>query len=144
MQSSVTISLTPQAKGGPFVFWDDLGEGCRQASELGFDAVEVFPPAPEALGEHRLGEHLREHNLKLAAVGTGAGWVVRKLTLISSDAAIRKQAIEFVEAIVDAAAEHQAPAIIGSMQGRWGDGVSRDEALSRLRDALGPLGERAR
>ena len=35
--------------GTPFVFWDDLAEGCRQAKELGFDAVEVFPPSVEAV-----------------------------------------------------------------------------------------------
>ena len=46
IRSSVTISLVPEARGGPFVFWDDLAAGCRQAKRLGFDAVEVFPPPP--------------------------------------------------------------------------------------------------
>ncbi len=45
IQSSVTISLVPEARGGPFIFWDDLEDGCRKAKALGFDAVEVFPPA---------------------------------------------------------------------------------------------------
>ncbi len=46
MRSAVTISLVPEARGGPFVFWDDLLEGCRKAAALGFDAVEIFPPGP--------------------------------------------------------------------------------------------------
>ena len=29
-----------EARGGPFVFWDDLAAGCRQAREFGFDAIE--------------------------------------------------------------------------------------------------------
>jgi sugar phosphate isomerase/epimerase len=51
--------------------------------------------------------------------------------------------VEFVRAIIDAGARFGAPAIIGSMQGRWGGDVSRDAALGHLRDALNVLGERA-
>ena len=39
MKSAVTISLVPEARGGPFVFWDDLAAGCRSAKALGFDDV---------------------------------------------------------------------------------------------------------
>ena len=53
MKSAVTISLVAEAKGGPFVFWDNLAEGCAHASRLGFDAVEIFPSSPSAL---RVGE----------------------------------------------------------------------------------------
>ena len=34
------VSLVPESRGGPFVFWDDLPAACRQAKQLGFDAVE--------------------------------------------------------------------------------------------------------
>jgi len=43
MHSAITISLVPETRGGPFVFWDDLAAGCEKAASLGFDAVEVFP-----------------------------------------------------------------------------------------------------
>ena len=46
IRSCVTISLVPEVRGGPFVFWDDLAAGCRQAKELGFDAVEIFASSP--------------------------------------------------------------------------------------------------
>ena len=42
IRSSVTISLVPEARGGPFVFWDDLENACLTAKELNFDAVEIF------------------------------------------------------------------------------------------------------
>ena len=32
IQSAITISLVPEAKGGPFVFWDDLAVGFEQAA----------------------------------------------------------------------------------------------------------------
>jgi sugar phosphate isomerase/epimerase len=143
IKSSVTISLVPEARGGPFVFWDDLAAGCRQAAELGFDGVEVFAPGPEALGGELPGL-LKKHRLTLAAAGTGGGWVKHRLTLTSSDASIRERSRAFIRSMIDAAGALGAPAIIGSMQGRWGDGVDRPVALRHLAEALGELGEYAR
>ncbi len=143
IQSSVTISLVKEARGGPFVFWDDLAAGCQKAAELGFDAVEVFPPSAQAVDPAELRRLLDQHKLKLAAVGTGAGWVLHKLTLTSLDAAVRERAQQFVRSIIDFAGPFGAPAIIGSLQGRWGDGVDKATALQYLGNALNVLGEQA-
>ena len=85
---------------------------------LGFDAVEVFPPAADAVDPAELRKLLDDHGLKLAAVGTGAGWVKRRLTLTHEDAPRRTEARRFIQAIIDLAGPFGAPAIIGSMQGR--------------------------
>ena len=69
IRSSVTVSLVPEARGGPFVFWDDLPAACRKAKELGFDAVEVFPPAADAVDGKQMRKLLGDHGLALAAVG---------------------------------------------------------------------------
>ena len=144
MKSAITVSLVNEARGGPFVFWDDLPAACRQAAELGYDAVEVFAPGPDAVSRETLAGLLKTHGLNLAAVGTGAGWVKHKLTLTSPDAGIRQRAVDFVKSMIDFGGPHGAPAIIGSMQGRWGEGVTRDQALDWLRQALTTLGEHAR
>ncbi len=136
MLSAVTISLVPEARGGPFVYWDSLADGCREAAERGFDAVEVFPPGADAIDPRELRTLLDDHGLSLAAVGTGAGWVKHKLSLTSPDSAVREKALAFVRSIMDLAAQFDAPAIIGSMQGRWGDGVTKPEALRHLGHAL--------
>lgn len=47
--SAVTISLVDAARGGPFVYWDDLEGAIREAKDLGFDAVELFAPGPDAV-----------------------------------------------------------------------------------------------
>lgn len=143
MRSSVTVSLVEEARGGPFVFWHDLPAACRTARQLGFDAVEVFPPGPEAIDPKALRKLLDEHGLALAAMGTGAGWVRHQLHLTLPDAAARQKARDFIRAIIDVAGPFGAPAIIGSMQGRWGAGVSRESALGHLADALQELSAHA-
>ena len=97
IRSAVTISLVAEARGGPFVFWDDLAAGCQKAAALGYDAVEVFAPGPDAVAASELTSLLEQHGLSLAAVGTGAGMVKHGLSLTSADAAQREQAISFVK-----------------------------------------------
>src|SRR5579884_3940232 len=132
IRSSVTISLVPEARGGPFVFWDDLAAGCRKAKELGFDAVEVFPPSATGVDANGLRRLLRETGLQVAAFGTGAGWLLQRLTLSSPETGKRAAAREFIRSIVDLAGQFHAPAIIGSMQGRHGEGVDKLAALAAL------------
>lgn len=143
IRSSVTVSLVNEARGGPFVFWDDLPSACRKAKELGFDGVEVFPPSPDAVDPALLRKLLDDHGLALAAVGTGAGWVRHKLHVCLPAAAARAKARDYIRAIIDFAGPFGAPAIIGSMQGRHGDGVDAATARKHLADALEELGPHA-
>jgi sugar phosphate isomerase/epimerase len=143
-QSAVTISLVEQARGGPFVFWNDLADGCRQAAEVGFDAIELFPPSPDTVKPDELRRLLDKHNLKLAAVGTGGGWVVHHLRLTGPEPQERQRARTFVKSMIDFAGPLGAPVIIGSMQGRWADGTNRETALEYLSAGLNELGEHAR
>jgi sugar phosphate isomerase/epimerase len=144
VRSAVTICLVPEAKAGPFVFHGDLSHGIRRASELGFDAVEIFAPAGDAVNAAELGRMLNDHGLKLAAVGTGAGFLLHKLSLTDPDANTLARALDFIRRIIDLGGPFGAPAIIGSMQGRHGhaDG-DRDSALSRLADSLDQLSRHA-
>lgn len=143
IRSAITISLVPQARGGPFVFHDDLDPACHAAAELGYDAVELFLPSPDLLPADDLRAMLDKHHLKLAAVGTGAGWVVHQLSLTSADGMVRESARQFVRRMIDLGALFGAPAIIGSIQGRASDGVDRDTALGYLRNGMDELGEHA-
>jgi len=136
MKSAVTISLVPEARGGPFVFWDDLPAACRKAKQLGFDAIELFPPSPDTVDSAELRGLLDDNGLSLAAVGTGAGWVKHKLSFTATDEATRDKALDFVKRMIEFAAPFGAPVIIGSMQGRFGDGISKPIALRYLGNAL--------
>jgi sugar phosphate isomerase/epimerase len=142
-KSCVTISLVEQARGGPFVFWDDPIAACREARRLGFDAVEIFAPSPEVLEQTPLDQVLAEEQLRLAAVGTGGGWVLHRLSLSSASADERMAAEDYVRRMIDAGARHGAMAIVGSMQGSAGDGVDRRTALGHLGESLARLGSHA-
>ena len=144
IKSAITVSIVEQSRKGPFVFHDDVPNACRIASELGFDAIELFAPSADVIRALPLADLLKQHNLKLAAVGTGAGMVVHKLHLCDADALRRKQAEQFIRDILSAGAEFGAPAIIGSMQGKWDDIVGQPMATGYLRDALQRLGDHAK
>jgi sugar phosphate isomerase/epimerase len=143
IRTAVTISLVPEARRGPFVFHGDLPGSIAKAAELGFDAVEIFPPTADALDIADVQMRTADAGLAVAAIGTGAGFVVHKLTLIDADAAARQRAIDFVRRIIDVAADLAAPAIIGSMQGRHDQG-RRDTALNILADSLETLAAHAK
>ena len=143
IRSAITVSLVPESAGGPFVFHGDLVSGIQKAASLGFDGVEVFPTHADDIDGYELRESLRSGSIRLAAMGTGAGWLTRKLRLTDPDPWVRASARDFIGAIIDLAGGFGAPAIIGSMQGRHGDGVSRAQALDWLRGELNQLGPRA-
>jgi sugar phosphate isomerase/epimerase len=142
IHSAITVSLVPEARGGPFVYWDDLGTACAKAAALGYDAVEVFARSAEDLPMKELERQLKGHGLRLAAMGTGAGWVAHQLLLTDPDTQVRARAISFVSKIIDLAGAFGAPAIIGSMQGRAAP-EKREQAFAWLREALEQLGPQA-
>jgi len=139
--SAVTVCLVPEASAGPFVFHDDLPGACQQAAGLGFDGIEIFAPSGNHVDRTELRALFRLHDLRLAAVGTGAGMIVHGHSLCDPDERARRQACEFVKEIIDFGAEFGAPAIIGSMQGRTGNAQSREDALASLAESLGLLAD---
>ena len=140
MKSAITVCLVDEARQGPFVLHDGLAAGFATAKEHGYDAVEIFAPGPDAVDRDELQSLIDEHGLAVAAVGTGAGMVKHGLSLVDADPAKRDQAIAFIKSMIDFGGPYGAPAIIGSMQGKWGGEIDRDAALGLLRDALNELG----
>ncbi len=140
IKSAVTVSLVEEARGGPFVFWDGIPDACAKAADLGFDAIEIFAPSADAVDREELTSLLEQHKLSVAAVGTGAGMVKHGLSLTDADPEKRAAAKDFIRQIIDFGAAFKAPAIIGSMQGKWGGDLDLDGALALLRDALNELG----
>jgi len=142
IRSCVTIALVKEIKTGPWIFWADLERGMAKASELGFDAIELFTASAAAVDQIELASLLAKYKLKLAAVGTGAGKVLHGLTLTDPSETVRKQAISFISDMIAFGAAFGAPAIIGSMQGQQGQ--DRSQALAWLAEGLALLSHQAK
>jgi sugar phosphate isomerase/epimerase len=143
MKSAVTLCRVAEAAAGPFVFHDPLDAGFEKAATLGYDAVELFLPGPDAVPVDEIQGLQEKHGLPVAAVGTGAGMVKHGLSLTDPDPEKRAAALDFILAMVDFGGQLKAPAILGSMQGKWGGDVSRDQALCWLAEALRTIGAAA-
>ena len=143
MKSAITLAQVAEAKAGPFVFHQPLAESFSKAANLGFDAVELFLPGPDFIDPETVNSMASDHNLSIAAVGTGAGMVQHGLSLTDADPDKRSRALEFVISMVDFGGKVGAPAILGSMQGKWGGDLSREQSLAWLTEALHATDARA-
>lgn len=142
-KSAITLSLVPEARGGPFVFWDELETAWKEAYRIGFDAIEIFAPDSNTIYQLPIQAMLDQYPLRIAAFGTGAGMVKHGLSLCHPDNSHRQRAQRFVLSIIQAAAIWKAPVIVGSMQGRWTADCDRACALSNLRESLNVIGKAA-
>lgn len=143
MRSAITVCLVPEARSGPFVYHSGLEHGCEQAAHHGFDAVEVFPRSADEVDRQQLRQLLDRHGLKLAAVGTGAGWLTKQLSLTSTDPAVAQRAAEFIRSMIETAGSFGAPAIIGSMQGRIPSPDQREALFAQMTLAIELLAQHA-
>jgi sugar phosphate isomerase/epimerase len=141
MKPCVTVSLVPEARGGPFIFWDDLASAAEKAAQFGFAAIEIFPPNAAAINRDELSSLLRKHKLAVAAFGTGGGWLREKVTLTSASAEIRARARVFIGEMIELAASFNAAVIVGSLQGKAEGEVSRSQALNHLGETLTELAD---
>ena len=143
MRSAVTLCQVPEAAAGPFVFHEPLKQGFALARETGFDAVELFLPGPQAFTVREIQSLSQLHGLGIAAVGTGAGMVKHGLSLTDPSPENRASALDFVRAMIAFGGQLGAPVILGSMQGKSGNGTPRDQALEWLAAALRIAGREA-
>ncbi len=136
MRTAVTLCQVTEAAAGPFVFHAPLPEGFALAKEIGFDAVELFLPGPGDFSVEEIQALSEKHGLAIAAVGTGAGMLRHGLSLANPSEDKRAAALEFLRQMIAFGGQLGAPAILGSMQGKHGGDVSREQALEWLATAL--------
>jgi sugar phosphate isomerase/epimerase len=140
---SATVCLSPEMKSGPFLFSDDLAESCRQAAAAGFSGVDLIISSPDSVSTTVVERTLTKYTLALGAIGTGAGFVCKGLSLTSPDRIVREEAIKYVIDTMDFAGHFGASVIIGSMQGQIDKNTDRTLAYSWLRESIGYLAEKA-
>ena len=143
MRTAVTLCQVPEAAAGPFVFHQPLEEAFALAKDADFDDVELFLPGSDFVSVRTIKNLSDAHDLGIAAVGTGAGMVKHGLSLTDPSLEKRVAALDFLEQMIAFGGQLGAPAILGSMQGKHGGEVSKDQALEWLADALRIAGKTA-
>lgn len=143
MKTAVTLCRVPESAAGPFVFHDPLAEGFAKAAAHGFDAVELFLEGPAAVPLEEIRSLQQKHGLAIAAVGTGAGMVKHGLSLTDPAPEKREAALDFLLRMIRFGGRLGAPAILGSMQGKWTAEVPRGNTLDLLEGSLRAAGEAA-
>jgi sugar phosphate isomerase/epimerase len=143
IKSSVTISLVPSLVGGPWIYWDELEMSIPKAKATGFDGIELFTASHDTVDGQDLSDLLAENNIKLSAVGSGAGRVIHQLHLTHPENDIRKQARDFIKKMIDFGGPLGAPVIIGSMQGELTNKNNPEESYNWLAEGLKELSNHA-
>jgi len=111
-----------------------LPEQLREASEMGYDGVELITTNPESIDRNALQALLSQHKLNVSAIASGGMAFAAKLTLLHADAAIAATARQRLDEMIDLAADLDAPVVtVGSFRGRnVGDAQSSRKGLGDI------------
>ncbi len=139
MKLSLTIQTPEVPKPIPVsLLTGTFEEKLAKAAHLGADGVELMTTDPSELDANTLRASLQQHNLEVAAIGSGAVAFVTGLTLLHADATNAARAETRLRQLIDFAAAVESPLLtVGSFRGRLaavGTG-GRECLISLLGDA---------
>lgn len=136
---------TPDTTTNPMLAYrGDLDAVFGHLAGLGYDGVELMLRDPAALEADQIERLVRVHGLRVAAIGTGQVAEEDKLTLLAADADTRAAAVQRLQEVLRFAGRFGAPVVIGRFRGSTPKGVTREEALGWLTEALTTAAETAR
>lgn len=120
----------------PMIMGGDPADRIRRASQLGYDALELYWPGPDRIPMKEISEACKRHDMKICAFATGNAYLRDGLSLIDPDKAVREAALQRLKDFVDAAAPWGAIVIIGSIRGNVKPGESKEAAKDLLAEGL--------
>jgi sugar phosphate isomerase/epimerase len=135
MKLSIVLSLQP-AQFQAATFKGDLETNLGLIAALGYDGVELAIRDPRLVDPVALEKTVAKHKLSVPAIGTGQAWGEEGLSFTDPDEAIRRGAIERILSHLPLAARFKAVVIIGLIRGVVKPGVSPDQAMDWLVEAL--------
>jgi sugar phosphate isomerase/epimerase len=121
---------TPEVAGRLLAWSAPLASCLPALARQGYTGVELFVRNPGEFDSGQVARLLREHHLKVAAIGTGPVAVHDRLTFADADPAIRAAAVARAKTIIDFAAELQTQVNVGKLRGT----VRHHPAAAQWRD----------
>ena len=135
MKLSIVLS-THTAQFEAVAFKGDFETNVAKIAAMGYDGVELAIRDPNLVDADELLRVVSAHGLKVPAIGTGQAWGEEGLSFTDPDLAVRVAAVERIQSHIPFAAQTGAVIIIGLLRGIVKPGVSHDQAMDWLVDAL--------
>ena len=135
MKLSVVLS-TQQTQFQAASFSGSLAQNIADIAAMGYDGVELAIRDPMLVDVDALEALTREHGLRVPAIGTGQAWGEEKLSFTDPDESVRRAAIERVKSHVPLAARFNAVIIIGLVRGIIKPGITQEQGMAWLCEAL--------
>jgi sugar phosphate isomerase/epimerase len=135
MKLAIVLS-THSAQFQAVAFKGDFEANVGKIARWGYDGVELAIRDPKLADTEELQRVVTEHRLDIPAIGTGQAWGEEGLSYTDVDPAIRRAAIERTMSHVPFAARTGAVIIIGLLRGVFKPGVSQEQAMGWLIEAL--------
>ncbi len=135
MKLSIVLSTQP-AQFNAVAFKGDLEANMAKIAGWGYDGVELAIRDPRLIDPEQIDAIARKYGLTVPAIGTGQAWGEEGLSFPDPDPKIRRAAIERVKSHIPVAARFDAVIIIGLLRGIVKPGVSQEQAMSWVIEAL--------
>lgn len=137
----LALVITPEevAPQAPIPFRGDVRTGVALAADCGYQGVEVHLADASSIDGRALARTLRDHGLRLAAIGSGLAWGLHGVSMTHADPGVRGESVRRLKGMLRLAADlgsGDAPVIIGVIKGRLRSGLGRAEYLDVLRSTL--------
>jgi sugar phosphate isomerase/epimerase len=132
---SIVLS-THSAQFQAVAFKGDFESNVAKIAAWGYDGVELAIRDPKLVDADQLIRVVSSSGLEIPAIGTGQAWGEEGLSYTDPDPAVRAAAIERTRSHIPFAARTGAAIIIGLLRGIVRPGVSQEQAMDWLVDAL--------
>jgi len=123
------------------LFSGSFSQRLEKAARLGYDGVELMVARPAEIDASDILSQVADSGLEIAAIASGAVYMVDKLTLLAAAADVSRDAERRLEELIQFAALVAAPLVtIGGFRGRlaWAAGPqARARLIEQLRVAAG-------
>ena len=135
LRLAIVVSVQP-ARFEAATFKGDLDTNLARVASMGYDGAELAIRDPREVDVDLLERLVAKHGLAVPAIGTGQAWGKEGLSFTDPDPEVRRAAIERVKTHIPLAGHFGAVIIIGLLRGIVKPGVSHEQAMTWLVEAL--------